>query len=43
MPHNPATCSDCRRYIGRPSEDGDATGGGPQINAENAAEYGEGE
>jgi hypothetical protein len=28
---------------GRPSDDGDATGGGPQINAENAAEYGEGE
>jgi hypothetical protein len=26
---------------GRPSDDGDATGGGPQINPENAAEYGE--
>lgn len=25
---------------GRPSDDGDATGGDPQINAENAAEYG---
>lgn len=26
---------------GSPSDDGDPTGGGPQINAENAAEYGE--
>lgn len=27
--HDPATCEECRRYLGRPSDDGDATGGGP--------------